>query len=74
MSPANDKLPLRCVRVNAERFERSHGKAPRGDGYWIFEDRAGHQFWEQSALYSVARRAAVAEAASRGIWTVYVCP
>jgi hypothetical protein len=68
------RSPARAVVVSAARFERSHGRPPRGDGYWIFEDAAGRQFWEQSALYSVARRSAVAEARTRGIRTVYVCP
>lgn len=67
-------IPARSVVFSDSRFVRSHGRPPRGDGYWIFEDHKGGVVWEQSALYSVARRAAIAEAAARGVRAVWVSP
>ncbi|MFF3665411.1 hypothetical protein [Microtetraspora malaysiensis] len=27
--------------INTESFEFSHGRKPRGEGYWLFENTAG---------------------------------
>jgi hypothetical protein len=70
----------RAVRVSTARYVYSHGRAPRGEGYWIFEGQssphgaAGYVVWEQNGLYSVARRAAEAEARARGVRYLWVAP
>jgi hypothetical protein len=69
VTPGN-RAPL----LSHDRYVRSHGRAPRGEGYWIFEDAAGYLVWAQSGLYSVARRAAEAEARARGVRYLWVAP
>jgi hypothetical protein len=64
----------RVALVSKDRYVRSHGRAPRGEGYWIFEDRDGYLVWAGTALYSDAARAASAEARDRGISSVWVAP
>jgi hypothetical protein len=69
VTPGN-RAPL----LSHDRYVRSHGRAPRGEGYWIFEDAAGYFVWAQNGLYSVARRAAEAEARARGVRCLWVAP
>lgn len=64
----------RLALVSKDRYVRSHGREPRGDGYWIFEDRDGYLVWAGTGLYSAAARAAAAEARDRGISSVWVAP
>ena len=57
--------------VNTNHYVFAHGKSPRGNGSWAFFMRNGHQevgdmFWANGP-YSVAKKAAVAEAKRRGV-------
>lgn len=67
------------VYVETAPYERSHGKAPRGEGYWAFclvdprrDDYLSHVVF-QSGPYGVAKKAAVLEARRRGVEVLYVC-
>ena len=64
------------VTFRTERFEFSHGKAPRGRGGWIFEDRSGeHQFFARGGqTLAEAKREATEWARENGHDTLYVCP
>ena len=53
------------IRVNTRDFENSHGRKPRGEGYWGFtlSDGPGEpqEFWT-TANYGEAKDQAVAKA------------
>ena len=57
--------------VNTRVFEFSHGKKPRGEGYWAFntQDRLEGAFWFNGS-YSEAKKAAQAHFAGEPV--VYV--
>lgn len=68
------------VTVNAIRYERNHGAAPRGFGMWAFckvdpnaMDYLDHVIW-RTGKFGEAKRAAVAEAKALGVTTLFVCP
>jgi hypothetical protein len=68
------------IEFDTSKFERAHGKAPRGTGSWAFcpaglYDRANyldHVFWH-SGSYGQAKRAAAAHFAARDVSVVVVC-
>ena len=65
-----------AVEVSTSRFERSHGKAPRGFGCWIFETDSGEYQLSvtPASTYAQARRTAVAFAKSHGVDTLHTAP
>jgi hypothetical protein len=62
--------------VSTTAYQFSHGKQPRGRGYWAFEFPGSNEPWfvpgEQA--YSDAKRAAQAEATRRGVSRASVAP
>lgn len=59
------------------RYERSHGKAPRGAGLWLFERRTGGPVFQFNGTLSQAKAAArtwAAGACKPGTVVLYVCP
>ncbi len=67
------------VQVETFDYERSHGKAPRGEGSWAFcmvhpnrGDYLDHLLWERGS-YGAAKKAAKAKAAALGCEVLYAC-
>lgn len=74
------------VRIESTEYVRSHGKEPRGTGYWLISPvsyRSGMSNAERDAYFAglirhngtltEARKAAKVELAARGIRVGYVC-
>lgn len=61
------------VTVDTGRFEASHGRKPRGNGWWAFEV-AGREFWADFGSFTQARRQAQSEARRRETGVVVVLP
>ncbi len=64
-----------AVTVRTNRYERSHGKKPRGFGQWAFyfDDMGGEPIWVPKAMsYSDAVKWAKAEAKKAGEREIYV--
>lgn len=65
------------ITVETYEFQRSHGKQPRGTGYWGFffgsNRDALSAFWSNST-YAQAKAAAVAKAREDGFTLVSVAP
>src|SRR6056300_1226950 len=64
-----------AVRVETNRYERSHGKKPRGYGQWAFyfDDRGGEPIFTPKAMsYSDAVKWAKGEAKKAGKEYIYV--
>lgn len=62
------------ARVDTIRFEASHGRTPKGSGWWMFETQDRRVVTEVRGTYTEAKRAALRYAAERGIAVLYVCP
>lgn len=60
--------------ISADRYEFTHGRRPRGEGYWAFELRAGNRTRQIfiNARYAEARKQALAKATEEGYDTVSV--
>jgi hypothetical protein len=62
--------------VSTTAYQFSHGKQPRGRGYWAFEFPGTTEAWfapgEQT--YGAAKQAAVEEARRRGVSSFRVAP
>lgn len=59
------------------QYEFSHGRKPRGIGYWaFFFNSAGDEPWfaEGALPYGEAKKLAKAEAERRNVQRVYVAP
>lgn len=72
---------IAACRFDDSRYERSHGKAPRGRGLWLFERHKGQPVFEHNGTLSQAKAAAQAWAKAQGFGTtatgcvlLYVCP
>ena len=66
------KIAPQGVRVSTGQYRASHGKLPRGSGYWGFSmgcARGYHEVWG-TGMYSAIAKDARIEAASRGLRTV----
>lgn len=64
------------TEVSTTQYEFSHGKKPRGAGYWGFQighDRGAQQVW-LSGTYSEAKRLALKVGRRLGASTVEVLP
>lgn len=66
------------VIVSTSNYEFTHGKKPRGRGYWCF-DIAGKDFWvpkdgsgEGAVMYSEAKKRAVSEAVKQNVYQITV--
>jgi hypothetical protein len=60
--------------IDTADYKFTHGRAPRGHGAWaFFPDRAqkGPAIWK-TGTYSEAKAAAITEARTRGIHTLYL--
>lgn len=55
--------------LKTSRYYASHLKAPRGRGYWLFENKLGEVVFSFSGTYSEA-----AAAKKSGHSVLYVCP
>lgn len=64
--------PTRRLRVLTDKFEFSHGHAPRGFGWWWFQ--IGGQPFQHRANYADARRRAVRVARGRGETFIELLP
>jgi hypothetical protein len=67
------------MRFDDSRFRFSHGKAPRGRGFWIFENEAREVVFEHNGFFSEAkdearRFAAKQQAAGRPVGKMFVSP
>lgn len=62
------------VQVSTSEYQFSHGKQPRGSGYWafFFDNEPEPMFY--AGTYAVAKRTAVAYAVTKGFSTVKVGP
>jgi len=66
------------MNVDSTEYESSHGKSPRGRGYWIFS--AGRRgAWTQIQVvgertYAEAKKEAIAQARGMGCSELVVCP
>jgi hypothetical protein len=79
--PATRRL---YVGISDSRYVRSHGKAPRGTGLWLFERRTGDPVFQFNGTLSQAKKAAEAWARANGIGQsdtsgncythLYICP
>ena len=60
--------------MSAERYEFTHGRRPRGEGYWAFELRAGDRKRQIfiNATYAEARKQALERATQEGYHIVSV--
>ena len=60
--------------VDTTQYEASHGKAPRGIGYWAFQ--IGDEEWFYGCLtsYSNAKKAAQVIANQKKVITISVLP
>ena len=61
------------------RYNWNHGKAPRGKGWWMFEDKDGNIIADIQGLHTLteAKKLATKELKEKGFptWkTVYVAP
>ena len=66
--------PASKVHVFTSKYERSHGRSPRGRGSWVFF-MGGELFWaKHSQTYGAAKREAQAEAGRRGLTFCEVAP
>jgi hypothetical protein len=64
-----------AVEVNTTEYEFSHGKKPRGYGYWAFQvGRNPEPFFAKGGTYSEAVREAKQHAASVRAAVVKVLP
>lgn len=70
------------VEVVTRRFEQAHGGTPRGHGAWAFctvdprrhaLDYLDHVLWH-TGRYGEAKRAATADARTRGVTRLWLCP
>lgn len=66
----------RRIEVNTREYECSHGKTPRGRGYWAFKfDDDPEPYWSKpDQLYSQALGDAHKLAVSHGASEITVCP
>ncbi len=64
------------IRVETNEFEGSHGKGPRGYGYWMFEIGGGVtvQTTGFSGMYTEAKQMATKWARDHGEMVVRVLP
>ena len=70
-----DQFINEAVRVETNRYERAHGKKPRGFGQWAFyfDDMGGEPIWVPKAMsYSDAVKWAKGEAKKAGKEYIYV--
>ena len=60
--------------MSAERYAFTHGRRPRGEGYWAFELRAGDRKRQIfiNATYAEARKQALERATQEGYHIVSV--
>ncbi len=63
---------MSAVTFTPNEYIFSHGKAPRGEGLWMF-DLDGEVF-EFFGMFSKARAGAITEARRRGAYLVKVLP
>jgi len=66
-----------AIEVSTRLFEYSHGKRPRGYGYWLLDLTKGRTTLEQfghTGNYSEAVKLAKAQAKKIGAWEVTVYP
>lgn len=54
---------MREIKTN--KYERAHGKKPRGTGYWAFGNSTETTVWFVYGTYSEAKRKAAKEAKER---------
>lgn len=61
----------RTVNIDTEAYRTAHGKAPRGQGTWVFGivNFEGTQDWTTTGLYSEEVRVAQIKAGQRG-WVI----
>lgn len=78
---ARKPLRIAACTFDNSRYLRSHGKAPRGTGTWLFERKRGVVFFQHTGTLAAAKAAAKAYAKSQGYGTtatgclaLYVCP
>lgn len=72
--PSPSPVPVSSVCVSTSAYQFSHGKTPRGRGYWGFEV-AGDVVWSKNdQTYRDAKADACKVAAARGVRVVKVCP
>ncbi len=45
------------IRVDTRQYEITHGKKPRGWGYWGFEINGEPSFWERGTFTEAKKRA-----------------
>jgi hypothetical protein len=64
------------TRIETDRYEFSHGKAPRGQGSWAFHPNfnvdatSPEILWVHQATWGQAKKAAIAHFSAKGIDTV----
>jgi len=66
---------MSTIRIETMPFQRSHSRAPRGEGMWAFAfgTESSEPFFA-SGTFAEARRAAEIEARRRGVRVVFVLP
>jgi len=67
------------VQFNTVTYEMSHGRKPRGPGYWGFffgfsTQEADQAWFVQAGSFADAKKKAKVEAERRGLWYVRVAP
>jgi hypothetical protein len=64
------------IEINTREYQFSHGKRPRGQGYWAFRfDALPELHWSKPyQLYSDAVADARKRARSLGCTEIHVCP
>lgn len=60
------------IECRTTRYKFSHGKAPRGIGYWAFEIANETHLFQGS--YGQAKKLALAEAKAKGVTIIAVLP
>lgn len=60
--------------IETARYFRSHLRAPRGRGSWLFEDQAGNIRFMYNGTYSEAKKAAQQHCRENGLAFLYTCP
>jgi len=62
------------INVYTHKFKFSHGKEPRGRGFWAF-DIAGETVYSKGSMtYADAKKMAIEKAKAKGKTAIYVLP
>jgi hypothetical protein len=62
------------INVYTHKFKFSHGKEPRGRGWWAFDIAGETVYTKRSMTYADAKKMAIGIAKEKGKTSIYVLP